>query len=564
MMTTPYPASTELKNHFSIFHLAVRHKVDHKTFGKFYPRLEQHHWQLHDFLSTNPFAPVSKKSESQRAFLPQKILTPYAFDSLFGKTWMDDEKWQTVADKSKAVLQDRLNPNGKIVSHPENVLLTQSIEQPWLNCALCFKYQKRLFTFQIEWVDLWLFNDYTGILAFKTKLEQVEKAGKSGCPTVDDLNFFNRIIRHPGSSMVPNKVQVRSVDDAMPAIKLWETLIYEQCLGLNDQNVLLLDNQSREDILDRYTRYAKLLTFAQIGNIASEKEEFLWNRPITNPDFTATANYDQFTRGENSLVFDAYQRGMLAGYPTVRDMLLLELATVSGEGKTWAIDKAWQFDTNHVTKLFQDSGIKIWAYWNGLALRDICAFLVFDDSVQLHHKQKQQVESYYYPLYVHTYHQRFRLDCFSQDIIDHGLHDCVKSRKILEDFNAFYNQYWFKEVTVDFQGVEIADRMKAGFSIDNKYQVVKEEVKDVTSFIDSKIQAGRQALLAILILAFYPLQYFGLGDMIQELVKKDFWWFIGLNAGFIILILLFGRYLLPKFFGFFCRMLAKFYPKGVE
>ena len=552
---TPYPESTELKNNLSIFHLALRHQVEYQTFKDFYNRLERQGWQLHEYLETTPYS----ERQLQRAFLPQMIFTPYAHESLFGKTWMDEVKGKSPAEKRKAVLKERLNPDSKICRHTENLLLTQK-DNVWLNCPLHLTIKERTFVFTIEWADLWLFNDNTGVLAFKTKLEQVQKGDKYYSPSVDDLNTFNRSLRYSGGALGSSKEDtVYHADDPAQICQLWDELVYEQWLGFANQNVLMLDETS-QDIFDRYSRYSKLLTVAQIPDVQAGEAEFIWSKPLIHPDLIAPANYTALADNQWLPAFNVYQRAMLSDYATVREMLLLELATTSDEGKSWSGDRNWQYEPSYVKKLFVEGGIKVWRYWEGLALRDVCAFMVYDDSMPL--LRKQQAESYYYPLYVHTYHQRFRLDCFSQEIIDHGLHDCVKARKILEEFHAFHNQYWFKEATVDFQGVEIAARMKEGLAVEKKYQVVKEEVKEVSSFIDTKVQAGRQTVIALLILAFYPFQYFGIGKWLAPFVS-DLGGILSIN-GIFLAIVLSSWLLLPRLLGPFCKLFAKLYHRTTE
>jgi hypothetical protein len=558
-MTTPYPSSTELQDNFSIFHLALRHQVEYQTFDTFYQRLEQHDWQLHEYLETAPYP----KQQWQRAFVPKAIFTPYAHESLFGKTWQDQVRSNSSTAQHQAVLKERLNPNGKICPYPENLLLTQKPHSnAWLNCPLQIHVEDRTIVFTIEWVDLWLFNDNTGILAFKTKLNQVQQVGQSGSPCIDDLNIFNRLLRYAGGPLGSNEVMIHHANNSNQAIRFWEELVYEQWLGFAKQNVLMLDNHQAE-IVDRYTRYSKLLTVAQIPAIQAGENEFLWNCPVTVPDFTQPADYAQLAKGQWQPQFDAYQRSMLTGYANMRDMLLLELATTSDEGKSWTAEREWQYDSNYVKSLFTDRGIKIWTYWSGLALRDVCAFLSYDNSMPL--LRKQQVESLYYPLYVSIYHQRFCLDCFSQNVIDYELGDCVKARKILENFHTFHNQYWFNEVTVDFQGIKIAAKMKQGLEVDTKYQVIEKEIKDISDFIDRKMQAGRQVLIGFLILAFYPFQYFGIGNIFHSIVENgSLVQIIGLNLAFLLLIIWLFWWVIPRRLGFLCRLFAKFYRKSID
>lgn len=526
-MTTSYPESPVLKDNFSIFYVAMRHQVEYKNFEEFYRRTEQQGWQLHEYLETTSHS----EQQLQRDFLPQVIFTPYVHESLFGKTWLDKEEGQTFADEHKAVIKERLNPNGKICRYTENLLLTKKANlTTWLNCLLYLSIEDRTFAFSIEWIDLWLFNDNTSILAFKTKLKQVQKGEHAYPPGIDDLNRFNRLLRKPGVASGDDDI---TVQNATQMTRLWDDLIYDKWLGFATKNILMLDAK-KEEILDCYIFYSKLLTVAQI------------------------ADYAQMRDGQRTPAFDAYQRTMLAEYPNMREMLLLELATASGEGENWHENRALQYDTRYVKKLFTENSIKIWAYWTGLVLKDVCAFIVSDDNMPL--MRNKQAESYFYPLYVHTYHQHFRLDCFSQDIINHRFHDCIEVRQILKNFQAFHNQYWIKDVTIDFQNIEVVERMKVGLMLENKYQVVKEEIKELSHFLDSKVRTGKQTIIAFLILAFYPLQYFGLGEHLKTLVEQDIKWLVGINIGFLSLGILFW-YLFPYLQGNFGQLFTKLYRK---
>jgi hypothetical protein len=550
-MTTPYPDSTELKDNFSIFHLALRHQVTYQTFKACYPRLEKHNWQLHEYLETDPYP----KRQLQRTFLPKAILTPYTHESLFGRTWLDCVPGKSFVEQHKTVLKERLNPHSKFCPYPENLLLTQNSDSWWCS-PLQINFRDKILVFTIEWVDLWLFTDSTGILAFKTKLKEVQKGDQVSVPRLDDLNIFNRRLRYTGGPLGASQVIVRNANDPTQTIRFWEELVYEQWLGFNkqtDQNVLML-GQNKEKILDRYTRYSKLFTVAQIANIQSGDSEFIWNRPITTPDFTAQADYTQFSNGQGSPQLHAYQHLMLNDYPTMRDMLLLELATTSGEGQSWQGERKWQYDIHYVKRLLANNSIKIWSYWNALVLRDISAFISYDDNMPL--LRKKQVESLYYPLYIFVYHQRFRLDCFSQEVLDYK-GDCVKAHNLLENFHTFHNQYCFNEVTVDFQGIEITEKMKRGLEVDHKYQVVEKEIKGISGFIDRKRQAGRHLLIAFLILAFYPFQYFGLGKLFDSFLDNaQVWEIVGLNVGFFLFIFLLWK--LPRRLVFLCRRMSFF------
>jgi len=546
-----YPNKTELTQHFSIFHLSLPHQVEYAGFNVFYPRLKQHGWQVHEYLQTQA------ANQRQRHFLPHHILTSHAHESLFGKTWGDDISVKTGIDTQQALIKERLNPKSAHFPHLENLLLSQiKSTDAGIGCQLALTAGQTVFMFTIEWVDLWLFHDQSAILAFKTKLLEIQRDKQSQRPGIDDLNQFNHLMRYPGSRLGEAKNdRIFSIANPSQSFHLWQDLVCRDWLGFETHNVLMLEPDQIPP-LDQDSRYSKLLTVAQVTNIESGDAEFHWNRPVTTPDFAATADYAQFNQEEWTNAHEFYQRAMLSGAVNVRDLLLLELATTSREGKTWGGERQWQFDLTYVNRLFAENSIKIWSYWQGLALRDVCAFISYDDTMPL--IQKNQAESWYYPLYVYTYHQHIRLNHFSQEMIDYELGDYVKARQILERFHAFHNQYWFSEVTIDFQGIEIAEKMRLGLGIENQYQIVNDEIKEISTFIERKMQAGKQALIAFLIFAFYPLQYFGIGEMFQTWIGKD-WRIIGISTLVFLAFALLSWWILPRRLGFLFRLLTRFY-----
>jgi len=78
----------------------------------------------------------------------------------------------------------------------------------------------------------------------------------------------------------------------------------------------------------------------------------------------------------------------------------------------------------------------------------------------------EQAEGRYYPLYVHTCHLRYRLEVFAEAAIDYRLDDTARARRLLDEFHAFRNQYWFKSPTVDVTGGAVFDGMRAALLLD--------------------------------------------------------------------------------------------------
>ena len=236
----------------------------------------------------------------------------------------------------------------------------------------------------------------------------------------------------------------------------------------------------------------------------------------------------------------------------------------TGDAGGFSNKRDWQVSPEYLRALLQKNGIEIWEYWRGMALHDSLAFLAYDENMPI----DWQAEAYYYPLHTYLYHLQFRLNCFSEEIIDQELNDVLKARQIKDRFNKFRNQYWFRDITVDFQGVEITDKLKAGLEVGTLFGMVESEIADISEFIDDKINKGKQSLFAFIILAFYPITYIfevsGISESLTELGNNSTGQSITIMSLVILLIgLLLLRYL-PKISEKALRIYARFYKSAPQ
>jgi hypothetical protein len=232
-----------------------------------------------------------------------------------------------------------------------------------------------------------------------------------------------------------------------------------------------------------------------------------WGRPLSDPPvYYGDKHYQALNDGAWDATLAASQKAIGAGYATVRDMVVFELATVSSEQASlgWKGGRSWQYGLEYIRKVVDNNFIEIWEYWAGIALRDSCVFVSYDKSMPI----IWQAESYYYPLYVLVYHNRFRLDSMSQSIIDYDMADALNGREVRDEFQRFRNQYWFQDVTVDFQGVEVYGQMQHGMGLNEQYESVSSEISDVSDHLQEKWERGTRVLFASLAVLLAPLMDF--------------------------------------------------------
>ncbi|RMD60238.1 MAG: hypothetical protein D6824_09820, partial [Planctomycetota bacterium] len=422
--------------------------------------------------------------ESTKKF---SILNPQADTAIYGDTPWDGK--QTLADWLNARL---CSTEGKRWA-AEPVLLRKELNQAFTTVP--DKSEDRI-GFTVHWVDLWVFPDESAILSFKTEAA----AGEDGV----DINCMSSLHRQLRDTRAPKPLQViRHRPEGDEQREFWNGVIIEECLG----NGACLGIETADELMrgfDPYQRNAKILIAAQVATMG-EGHELAWGRPLMDPPILLNREHEKMLReGRWDVTLNAARASIVAGYATVRDMILFELATVSNQGgaAAWNGDKSFQYCLEYVRQMLENNFVEVWEHWNALMLRDSCAMVSFDPSMPLvrnegHPLKTGQAEDRYYPLYVYAYHQRYCLDRLSEALIDDNLTDVIKVRELREAFLRFRNKYWFHEVTTDFLGREVFEKMKVGMDIETAYEQVQDEVDRISGYVREKWQVYTALLIAV-------------------------------------------------------------------
>lgn len=525
MSDYPYPVLTDLKAGYTILNLAFRHQIQDLNLNQFRAGLQELNWGYHDFLSNGP--------RSVRAFRPQDILTPVALESCFGENLAaiqndpakEIEKFFTKIDgKKKPPLRNfALTLQDVALENLKKLSISPDPRNP--------NYQ---INFAIEWVDYWVFSDQIGIISIKVQPTSV--MGKDNPElTLTDFAAFNRTARIFSNQIGVEVVQSHS-NGTEESKCLWRDLIVGELLGQGGSAPLTGVEAPPDIFLDNYVdnhaKYSKLLTFAEIPNLepapghehrSEEELSFLWNAPTVDPAPNFEKHYTEILQGKRPDLFTAYSNATSHGYPTLGDYVLYDLASCGNSGDAMGANGSalWQVSPEYLRELFGESSIEIWEAWRGLALHDTLAFLSTDSAMPI----KWQAESRYSFLYIYLYHAQYNLHVLSREIIDSELSDLSKARRINDRFNKFRNQYWFRGVTVDFQGLIITDATKTALKMDDIFDTVSAEISEVTEFIDDKIAKGKEALFAMVVAALYPVTYIyeimGVGRYFDSLGEKN-------------------------------------------
>lgn len=496
-----YPGPTEVQSHVSILTLAFRHQIRGRQVRHWAPAAADRHWRVHPYMRHD--------RTSTRNFAPFISLSVPGHRALLGQDWAAEPEPDLRPDE--AIIRERLGKTDQC-----NLLLTLAPSatnqlgkelETWQANAR----QPEVFRFFVEWGDLWVFDDASGMLAFGLRLVGGDEATGGEVPIrLTQLARFHRHIR----DWHDRGIRVRPAQDDGDGVRFWDELVFGSWLGLRaeqgSRGTSLLGgctSAKPEHHMDGSGRYARLLTGVQLPEVADGATGLAWDSPLTDlsAEFQYQPHLDALKNGVWHPSMQSYQAGVIAGYPTFRDLVLFEVATVSDEGAAAGLNgqRGWQYSLDYIRRIMDRQGIEVWEYWSGLALRDVCAFVSWSDAMPL--IRSHQLEARYYPLFVYAYHLRFALDTMAEDSVDHDLVEIRKLRGQLRRFQEFRSRYWFKEVSIDFQGVEVFEKIKAAANIDAIYATVSEELNEVSNYLETVGARGRQALVTLVLAAAYPV-----------------------------------------------------------
>ncbi len=528
-----YPEAVTLPRAYMIFNLAFDHAVlwnhlrDKQYRDQFCSALKGE-WEIHPGICAEKGG--GKRRQHGWQFEPQTILADSARKALLGTNRQAGKLDET--GNLDEFVRRRLDPD-EDSQYSEPLLFTFNnktwIDQPFELLVASQSGEgksEKLPPFEIKWIDLWFFPDGSGMLSFKVLLsdETTVPPNKDSFKHLHPIEWITTLIRslrdfRDTRTLVVQPKDEESLKNRESKKKLpgfWPKL-FREVLGFRRDDGhsdllmshLLFDRpcyaqEKRKpvdplDYVDRYSRYCKVLIAAQTSEFSDDKEalRLKWSEPINDlpHDTVAIANGSAADKV-------LYQSALIAGYATPKDLLPFELATVSNHGVSvgWKEGKGWEYNREYIRSLMEHNLVEVWEYWSALALRDTIAFVSYSPDVPI----MRQAEGRYYPLYVFCYHQRYQLDKLSDEIVDYGMSNVWKGRRLRDKFQRFRNHYWFQEVTRDFVGVEVFNRMKIGMCTQELYDAVSREIDEVSQHLQQKWEISVKWWGAVLAIFVWP------------------------------------------------------------
>ncbi len=306
--------------------------------------------------------------------------------------------------------------------------------------------------FRIDWADAYLFRFGVGFLCLKVHLENNER---------------------------------QSEDQAE------RLMLFHQCFrDIDSIGRLVCENSEKS--LSKSEFLKERLFPLQVKHKSSEKEQ-IFN--IEDHSFRLKLFSFVSLKGENWFDDITKANGYYRGTDRM-DGILYEIASVSDPAiLSW--NKHWQPSREYLQEeLLRNNKISIWRYWRGMALRDTAVFVSLAETDQ---PPAVQYENLHFPLYVYVLNLKMQLFQFSNRLNLRRLKkDEPRIREALEDFLIFRNDFWFCEVSPNFQMSLLFQKFKYGLELDADYEGVNQEVGNIFQYQES--QSGRRLNMKVLIL----------------------------------------------------------------
>lgn len=334
-----------------------------------------------------------------------------------------------------------------LTNNPES---GQSFPSVWL-----FGVQgQKPFPVEIEWVEAYLFSSQVGFLCCKATLHREADGYKE--TNIERLVQFWQLVR----DFRKDRTISLGNDTEKESRPAEELPLHEQM----EKWISPLKGGHGED--DKWEvilaeRSMRLKIFSFISLTKDDPEPEWWEKSLA----------EGYYQGVNRL-----------------DMLLYEVSTTTLPGSHAGQDpdhRKWHPSRDYlIDQLLNNNRISIWRFWRGMALKDLVAFLSIDGTRQ---PGPFHYEELYFPLYIYVYNLKMQLFRFSTELNLRRLRGMdEKISRIIEEFYLFRSEFWFSEISPNFQMAILFDKFKFGLELQPDYEGALAEIGDSFNYQETQ------------------------------------------------------------------------------
>ena len=334
--------------------------------------------------------------------------------------------------------------------------------------------------FTIDWVDAYLFPFQVGFLCFKIRLPDEAEGG------LDETRLQRFMEFHQRFRDVNTDGMIHACGSQGHESSVSKEQFLRKWLDPMETDITRRFTKGMEFRLGDYIYRYKLFSFA-----ALQDDDWL-------DDFV-----DQ----------DGYYQGI-----DRLDALLYEMATTSSLftlKNNDLMNIKWHPSMKYLKdELLQRNRISLWRFWRGMALKDTAIFLSIEGKEQ---PPAVQYENNYFPLYIYVLNLKMQLFQFANQLNLRRLRgNDRRIARVLDDFLLFRNEFWFSEISPNFQMEILYTKFKEGLEIEVDYKGVSTEVNDVFQSQESRFDRRLNWKVMILTVGAMIVGFFGMNSIMES------------------------------------------------
>jgi len=427
----------------------------------------------------------SEDSEREKAIDNSYFFLPYIREILFPQVihWNQMNKEET-HDK-------RLNIQRNFLAEffKENNLVRLTLKSEYLELIrspqLRFLWDKEKFqtSFNINWIDAFLFPQHIGFLCIKISLPQKPIA----IETCNNFLYYIRLIHPPTLNWTLAEWLVEGEDNQLKfqSRDLVDYLVQVFKFDKKNWSLSLPSFLSRIQNNSEINRYSE----TYLGQVYGDVFQIL-SYGCLNEE---TCNTDEM---EENADIDPAKKNLPDILKNIYNHVLYEMSTI-----TLLSDHRFIPSADYVENLFNEHHIALFNNWESMALQNNVIFLGKVKDSFTEKALPENIEFDYLVEYLLASFQKFRISLMLGELIRNEEHiekNLKESRRLQDEFMTFQNRFWFNEVSRKPIGMEIFSKFQAGLKVIPLFEELKEEVLSLHDHFERKAEKGISTLLNII------------------------------------------------------------------
>lgn len=375
-------------------------------------------------------------------------------------------------------------------------------------------------SFDIEWIDVFLFPQGIGLLAFKCILNPMDD--EVNLNLINDFHYYMQKVHPPFLKFEMPEWEWDGIKfgtrELIDFLLLWFTL---------PPSLFSKIKNSFEDHISSGNSHNYQIISKNFYTLTPEGQTYGMKQRIYS--------YCQLVSGGKEIVLHPY-------FNSLEEQVLYELGTC-----TYVSEEDYVPEKDFVQKLLEENKLKVWDNWSALVLHDNIIFAGKGTSNFVEKYLPHNIEYDYFHLYSYCVFQEFLLSNYFSKLISRD-RDLTKNfsaaEKMLENYIKYENRYWFREISDKPMAEKLYQKVLNALNILPLKEEIKEEVIRLSEYYRRKYQQRLDMILTVLAFVVVPIEilaeFFG-NALIKEATWLNFFKVTIFIYAFIFLFIIFYK-----------------------